>query len=300
MSKRVRQIGEMVEYCREVGKVPLLTQEQERILAVRLREARSRAGDEHATDMDARDQLIRANLRFVFSLAKRFVGRGLDLPDLVQEGTLGLLRATEDYDPDRSRFTTYASHWIKQHITKAIEEKSRLVRVPTYQRRLALIYERVETELISEVGQADVEQVVREVANMAVRRRMSCSKRRAILCGISSLRASVFSLDDADNVGMLPLSRESASDMEADCNERMRMALNMLTQLPSRDAEVLRLRCGLDCPSLSQKEIGDIWGITRERVRQIEMRALRLLRRLVGQSGTASIKQSTMRNSELI
>ena len=256
--------GEMAVFCREVSRVPLLTVEQEQETGRCLRDADQKIAKE------ARDLLIRANIRFVFMLAKRFQGRGIELPDLVQEGILGLIRAADDFDFSRgNRFTTYASHWIKQYIVRAIEDKGRLIRVPTYQRRLLRLWEK---------APADPASALRGVVEAAKSHHIHTPRDATALAGLHSLRAGVVSLNDAT---MVPHSREIVSEEAASTNESLTEALEALRKLPPREASVLEMRCGLNGPPLSLSEIGEKWGVSRERVRQIEMYALQHLRRLL-------------------
>ena len=254
-------------YLREISRIPLLSAQRELELARRV----------EADDREARNHLIEANLRLVVSIAKRYVGQGLALEDLVGEGNIGLIRAVSKFDPSKGfRFSTYATWWIKQAITRSILEGTRAVRLPVYIMEEVMRVKRVTRQLYQELG--------RDPTTAQIGERLGISAER-----VSELLVwaeKVFSLD-------APLSEEeenSLGDIIEDQNaqgpsettdrallrEEVRRVLNNLTQ---RERQVIELRFGLvDDHDHTLEEVGKRLKVTRERVRQIEERAIRKLR----------------------
>jgi len=254
-------------YLREISRIPLLSAQRELELARRV----------EANDREARNQLIEANLRLVVSIAKRYVGQGLALEDLVGEGNIGLIRAVSKFDPSKGfRFSTYATWWIKQAITRSILEGTRAVRLPVYIMEEVMRVKRVTRQLYQELG--------RDPTTAQIGERLGIPAER-----VSELLVwaeKVFSLD-------APLSEEeenSLGDIIEDPNaqgpsettdrallrEEVRRVLNNLTL---RERQVIELRFGLvDDHDHTLEEVGKRLKVTRERVRQIEERAIRKLR----------------------
>jgi RNA polymerase primary sigma factor len=254
-------------YLREISRIPLLSAQDELSLAHRIR----------LGSRDARNHLIEANLRLVVSIAKRYVGQGMALEDLVGEGNIGLIRAVTKFDPDRGfRFSTYATWWIKQAITRSILEGTRTVRLPVYIMEEVMRVKRTTRQLYQELG--------REPTTVQIGERLGITGDR-----VSELLVwaeKVFSLD-------APLSEEeenSLGDIIEDqhqpgpaettdrslLREEVYRVLNNLTQ---REREVIELRFGLkDDQDHTLEEVGRRLKVTRERVRQIEERAIRKLR----------------------
>ncbi|MCI3216145.1 sigma-70 family RNA polymerase sigma factor [Faecalibacterium sp. BCRC 81149] len=233
-------------YLKEIGRVPLLTMEQELALA--------RAAQ--AGDADARRKLSEANLRLVVSVAKRYAGRGLPFLDLIQEGNLGLMKAAEKFEPDRGfRFSTYATWWIRQSITRAIADQGRVIRIPVHLVESINRVKKTTGELLRKNGR---EPTAEEIA---VRLDMEPDRVRELL----QLAQDPISLETpVDEAGRELLRRELA---------------NVLKSLTPREERVLTLRFGLeDGQARTLEELGKEFNVTRERIRQIEAKALRKLR----------------------
>lgn len=257
--------GELADYYKKVGTVPLLTEDDEAAIGRRVQTAR-RAG---TIDIDARNELVRANLRFAVGIAKRYTGRGLDLADLIQEGTLGLLSAAEAYDPSKARFTTYAKYWIMHYIKRALNNKSRLIRIPEYQRRLASLWQQEALRLTDEDGRPEDGAVIAAVQKAANKRSYKHPK-------VETLR----NLSSILRVSFLPLDKAIEDGKEGWTSELVAEVLTLMDRLPQREATVLRLRYGLtdECKPLTHQKIGECLGFTKEWSRQIEARALKRLR----------------------
>ncbi|MGH7163638.1 MAG: sigma-70 family RNA polymerase sigma factor [Planctomycetota bacterium] len=260
-------------YLREINKVPLLSAEEERDLARRIQ------GD---GDLEAREHMIRANLRLVVSIAKNYVGRGLALMDLIEEGNVGLMRAVEKFDPaEETRFSTYATWWIKQSIRRALVNTVKTVRIPSYLVEVITRWRQKSNELESKLGRAPT---LKELAaaleippeNLKVLKRAI----RAANTG-----GNTASLD------AMPTANETIIDEAMRTPEEIffrRYDLSkidhLLDSISDREAMILRMRFGLEGEKrepLTLKEIGERIGLTRERVRQIEAEALERLYRLM-------------------
>ncbi len=256
-------------YLSDIDHTPLLTADQEKDLARRIAEG----------DPAARDQMIRANLRLVVNVARRYAGGGVPLDDLIAEGNLGLLRAVEGFDPDAgTRFATYAAWWIRQSIRSAVRKSGRVVRLPNYVCDLVVVWRRTEVALARELDRTPTADEVAGRLGLPPRKARAVQRALQVL---DAGRAGGGSGDDgpppveqvADHRGDGPGERAS----EADALGR---ALAGLERLGGRPAAVLRLRYGLDGePPRTLQEVGEILGCTRERVRQIERDALAELRR---------------------
>jgi RNA polymerase primary sigma factor len=254
-------------YLREIARIPLLTAARESYLAERAEQG----------DRDARNQLIEANLRLVVSIAKKYVGQGLTLEDLIGEGNIGLIRAVTKFDYRKGfRFSTYATWWIKQGITRAILEGTRVIRLPVYIMEEVMRVKRMTRQLYQELGREPTPEIIGE------RLGMSAERVNELLIWAEK----VFSLD-------APLSEEEENtlgDIIEDMRERgpveitehqmLRNELRKaLTQLTTRERQVIELRFGLaDDHDHTLEEVGKKLRVTRERVRQIEERAIRKLR----------------------
>ncbi|MDY3557726.1 RNA polymerase sigma factor RpoD/SigA [Gemmata sp. JC673] len=252
----------MSAYLREIDRTPLLSATEERELGGRILDG----------DPAARDRMVRANLRLVVNLARGYTGRGLSLDDLVAEGNMGLLRAVEGFDPGMStRFSTYASFWIKQSIQRAIVNTARTIRVPTYMAALVARWRRATAALGDELGRAPAPE---EVAG-----HLGLSRRKLVMVQLAlKVAGAGTQADDADGglEGLIPDTRDSGSD--ADAAEQLRLVFEQLGRLNPRDADVLRLRFGLSGEEpKTLKEVGEALGLTKERVRQIESAALSAL-----------------------
>jgi RNA polymerase primary sigma factor len=253
--------------------VPLLSAEEERELAIRIRTG----------DLEAREQMIRANLRLVVSIAKVYGRRGLSLLDLIEEGNIGLVRAVERFDPAQEcRFSTYGSWWIKQSIRRALVNTTKTVRVPSYMveiiSKLKSTSSRLEETLARQPTHAEIAEAMGLPAENVglIRRAMRAARDGAQAISLDALTAERRDIaDERGNPEDDPFDPEELAQLQG-----------LLDSIDPREAEVLRLRFGLeDHAPLTLREIGKKLGISRERVRQIESRALQKLHaRMTGTS----------------
>ena len=254
-------------YLKEIGRVPLLTAEEEVELARRME-----AGDEKA-----RHRLEEANLRLVVSIAKRYVGRGMLFLDLIQEGNLGLLKAVEKFDYSKGyKFSTYATWWIRQAITRAIADQARTIRIPVHMVETINKLVRISRQLLQELGRDPrPEEIAKEMGISVVR----VHEIMKIAQEPVSLETPIGEEEDSHLGDFIedeaaPAPAEAASFMLL--REQLEEVLETLTD---REKNVLRLRFGLeDGRSRTLEEVGQSFGVTRERIRQIEAKALRKLR----------------------
>jgi len=267
-------------YLKEIRRFPLLKREEEVRIAWRVK-----GGDE-----EARAELIARNLRLVISIAKRYQGMGLSLEDLIEEGNIGLMKAVERFEVERGfRFSTYASKWIRQAVTRALVNKSRTVRIPANVLALIKQYLIAQRELLQELGRAPASEEVRE--------RLGLPRRRFL--EISRLVKGILSLDQPMEVDVhshvlhdiLP-DRNAANPLERAMEELQKdLIVRLLDSLSEREARILRIRYGLETgESHSLEQTGKIIGVTRERIRQLEARALRKLREFL--AGLESLEKA--------
>jgi RNA polymerase primary sigma factor len=252
-----RPLPQLHAYLRDIRRTPLLTADQEREVASRVANG----------DREARDLLARANLRLVVSIARAYVGKGLSLQDLIEEGNLGLLRAVEGFDPDRNTpFSTYASYWIKHSIRRALTRTARTIRLPAHLQHLLSRWRRADAALHEELGRAPADEEV------ARRLGLAGKTLRTVLHALRNQHAC----PEGTAVDLLlPDPRCKAPEEEVAEEEEKRKALGLLAELDHRKALVLCLRFGLEGGgALTLEEIGGRLGLTRERVRQIEKQAL--------------------------
>ena len=252
-------------YLKDINKIPLLTREEEIELA-----KKAQAGDKIA-----KDRIVRANLRFVVNVAKKYQNRGLDLVDLISEGNIGLLTAIERFDVSKGfHFISYAVWWIRQSILKAVCEKSRAIRLPL-NRSNELV--RIERAGKSVAGNKTEEQSIREIAGMLGMEASHVREMIAISREMISLDASV-SNSKSDGVSYGDLIEENRYDSPDDkvIKESMHNDIDkVLNTLKPNEAKVLKLRYGLDgTKPMSLKEVGDVCNLTKERIRQIEKNAI--------------------------
>ncbi|MDD3221476.1 MAG: RNA polymerase sigma factor RpoD [Clostridia bacterium] len=254
-------------YLKEIGKVPLLSGEEEMELAKRIE-----AGDE-----EAKKRLSEANLRLVVSIAKRYVGRGMQFLDLIQEGNLGLMKAVEKFDYQKGyKFSTYATWWIRQAITRAIADQARTIRIPVHMVETINKLVRTSRQLLQELGREPTPDEIGERMELPVERVREIMK---ISQEPVSLETPIGEEDDS-HLGDFIQDDHVAVPADAAAFTMLQEQLEeVLATLSEREAKVLRLRFGLDDGrARTLEEVGKEFSVTRERIRQIEAKALRKLR----------------------
>lgn len=254
-------------YLKEIGRVPLLTPEEELELAKRVAE-----GDE-----DAKRKLAEANLRLVVSIAKRYVGRGMLFLDLIQEGNMGLIKAVEKFDYRKGfKFSTYATWWIRQAITRAIADQARTIRIPVHMVETINKLVRVQRQLLQDLGREPTPEEIAEDMDLTPEKVREILK---IAQEPVSLETPIGEEDDS-HLGDFIEDDEVTSPADHAAYEMLKEQLeDVLDTLTDREENVLRLRFGLDDGrTRTLEEVGKVFGVTRERIRQIEAKALRKLR----------------------
>jgi RNA polymerase primary sigma factor len=256
-------------YLREIGKIPLLNAEEELALAQRV----------VAGDKDAKDKMAEANMRLVVSIAKRYVGRGLDLLDLIQEGNTGLLRAVEKFDPDKGfKFSTYATWWIRQAITRAIADQARTIRIPVHMVETINKLLRTQRRLTQELNREPTNDEIAKAMEIDVDKVEHIMK---IKQDISSLDASIRDDEEDSVLADFIEDEDTVSPEESATGQLLKEQVkDMLGALTEREQKILKLRFGLeDGKSHTLEEVGQEFSVTRERIRQIEAKALAKLRK---------------------
>lgn len=266
-SRNVTMDDPVKVYLKEIGRVPLLTPEEEIELAIRI-------GDD---DQQAKQRLAEANLRLVVSIAKRYVGRGMQFLDLIQEGNLGLIKAVDKFDYTKGfKFSTYATWWIRQAITRAIADQARTIRIPVHMVETINKVKKTNSQLLHKNGRDPTAEEIAAELNMPV------EKVREILRVSQepvSLETPIGEEDDSHLGDFIP-DDDALAPADAASMLLLKEQLNdVLKTLTLREAKVLSLRFGLeDGHPRTLEEVGSEFGVTRERIRQIEAKALRKLR----------------------
>lgn len=254
-------------YLKEIGRVDLLTAEEEVELAKRIKQG----------DKEAARKLAEANLRLVVSIAKRYVGRGMLFLDLIQEGNMGLIKAVEKFDHEKGfKFSTYATWWIRQAITRAIADQARTIRIPVHMVETINKLIRVQRQLLQELGREPTPEEIGEEMGLSPDKVREIQK---IAQEPVSLETPIGEEDDS-HLGDFIEDQDAVSPADHAANELLKEQLeDVLDTLTDREENVLRLRFGLDDGrTRTLEEVGKVFGVTRERIRQIEAKALRKLR----------------------
>ena len=254
-------------YLKEIGNVPLLSAEEEINLAVRIQ-----GGDDIA-----KQELAEANLRLVVSIAKRYVGRGMQFLDLIQEGNMGLMKAVEKFDHTKGfKFSTYATWWIRQAITRAIADQARTIRIPVHMVETINKLVRVQRQLLQDLGREPTPEEIGAEMDLPTEKVREILK---IAQEPVSLETPIGEEDDS-HLGDFIEDEGAMSPEVFTSSALLREQLeDVLDTLTDREENVLRLRFGLDDGNIrTLEQVGKVFGVTRERIRQIEAKALRKLR----------------------
>ncbi|MCA9343190.1 RNA polymerase sigma factor RpoD, partial [Candidatus Saccharibacteria bacterium] len=256
-------------YLREIGKIPLLKPDEELELAYKVVKG----------DKRAKDKMAEANMRLVVSIAKRYVGRGLDLLDLIQEGNTGLLRAVEKFDPDKGfKFSTYATWWIRQAITRAIADQARTIRIPVHMVETINKLLRTQRRLTQDLNREPTNEEIAKAMEIDVEKVEHIMK---IKQDISSIDAPVRDDEEDSVLGDFIEDEDTISPEDSATVQLLKEHVkDMLGALSEREQKILKLRFGLeDGRSHTLEEVGQEFNVTRERIRQIEAKALAKLRK---------------------
>lgn len=254
-------------YLKEIGRVSLLTGDEEKELAIRILDG----------DLSAKQELAEANLRLVVSIAKRYVGRGMQFLDLIQEGNMGLMKAVEKFDHTKGfKFSTYATWWIRQAITRAIADQARTIRIPVHMVETINKLVRIQRQLLQDLGREPTPEEIGAEMDLPTEKVREILK---IAQEPVSLETPIGEEDDS-HLGDFIEDQDVTSPAEHTAQTLLKEQLEeVLDTLTDREENVLRLRFGLDDGNVrTLEQVGKVFGVTRERIRQIEAKALRKLR----------------------
>ena len=259
-------------YLQQIGKIPLLSNEEELEVAKKIYEGQSEI---------ARKVLINANLRLVVSIAKKYIGRGLSFLDLIQEGNMGLIKATEKFDYTKGyKFSTYATWWIQQSITRAIADKARIIRLPIHLIESINKIKKATMDLTTKLGRIPNKQEIADEMGIPISKLTSIIKSTQSTISIDTPTGQK---DDSNKIIDYIVDESTIAPDNIVSQESMLEDIkNMLDQLSQKERDVLILRFGLnnDGNKKTLDEIGTIYGVSRERIRQIENRAISKLKKL--------------------
>ena len=257
----------LTQYLGRIRAGKLLDAQEEKELSRRAREG----------DMAARRQLIECNLRLVISIAKKYRGRGVLFEDLIQEGNAGLIRAVEKFDPEMgNRFSTYATWWIRQAVTRAVADSARTVRLPAHVVDALYRLRRAENSLSLELGRDATEE---ELADRLDVKPQEARRLREVGQPISSIHAKMGSEDGSEMGELLPDERSGEDYARVEVGQWEMALVEAVRSLPEREAKVIQMRHGLDgSQTRTLREVSEALGISQERARQVEMKALRTIR----------------------
>lgn len=267
-------------YLQQIGKIPLLTKEEETDVAKKIKETNSSV---------AKQILINANLRLVVSIAKKYIGRGLSFLDLIQEGNVGLIKATDKFDYEKGyKFSTYATWWIQQSITRAIADKSRMIRLPMHLIDTLSKIKKTSMVLVSKLGRAPTKQEIADEMGISLKKLMEINKSAQTTISIDN---PTNQKEDANKIidYIVDESLITPDNIVIDENLQLDMT-KMLQSLSQKERDVLILRYGLDKSGQKRtlEEVSNNFGVSRERIRQIENRALSKLKKLAKQKSISA------------